>query len=210
MLRDDLASRFRLRADAREGPQVDAEAGELLELYALFKQGTQGDISGARPGLLDIKGRAKFDAWEKKKGLSREAAQAAYVQLVSELEARYGGLIVAGRCRLVQEGRTPLRCADCMFDWWRRLSRAEVIAEPFPAEFHDLVLRHVPCAQLLDDEELAKLEALVRIFNSEKTFQGAGGLVLTDEMRIVMPRALAYSYCTASSSIVRSIRISRP
>jgi len=63
---------------------------ELLELYALFKQGTQGDVSGSRPGMLDFKGRAKFDAWDKKKGLSREAAQAAYVKLVLELEGRYG------------------------------------------------------------------------------------------------------------------------
>jgi acyl-CoA-binding protein len=63
---------------------------ELLELYALFKQGTQGDVTGARPGALDFKGRAKFDAWEKNKGLARDAAQKAYVELVAKLEARYG------------------------------------------------------------------------------------------------------------------------
>ena len=63
---------------------------ELLELYALFKQSTKGDVTGSRPGMLDFKGRAKFDAWEKKKGLARDAAQTAYVELVSELEARYG------------------------------------------------------------------------------------------------------------------------
>ena len=63
---------------------------ELLELYALFKQSTKGDVTGSRPGMLDFKGRAKFDAWEKKKGLGRDAAQKAYVELVSELEARYG------------------------------------------------------------------------------------------------------------------------
>ncbi len=63
---------------------------ELLELYALFKQGTQGDVAGSRPGALDFKGRAKFDAWEKRKGLAREAAQKAYVELVTTLAARYG------------------------------------------------------------------------------------------------------------------------
>jgi acyl-CoA-binding protein len=63
---------------------------ELLELYALFKQGTQGDVTGSRPGMLDFKGRAKFDAWEKRKGLARDAAQRAYVELVATLEARYG------------------------------------------------------------------------------------------------------------------------
>lgn len=73
-----------------------------------------------------------------------------------------------------------------MFDWWRRLSRQEVIAEPFPPAFHALVLRRVPCAALLTPEELAKLEALVRIFNSEKDFEAAGGLTLTEEMRVVI------------------------
>ena len=73
-----------------------------------------------------------------------------------------------------------------MFNWWRRLSRAEVIADDFPEPFRALILRHVPCAKLLTREELTKLEALVRIFNSEKTFEGAGGLALTEEMRIVI------------------------
>lgn len=73
-----------------------------------------------------------------------------------------------------------------MFDWWRRLSRAQVIAEPFPERFHRLLRRRVPCASLLSDAELTKLEALVRIFNSEKTFEGAGGLELDEEMRVVI------------------------
>jgi acyl-CoA-binding protein len=63
---------------------------DLLELYALFKQATVGDVTGTRPGMLDLKGRAKFDAWEKKKGLAKEAAEAAYVALVSELEKKHG------------------------------------------------------------------------------------------------------------------------
>lgn len=63
---------------------------ELLQLYALFKQGTQGDVTGARPGMMDFKGRAKFDAWAAKKGMSREAAAQAYVELVDRLAERYG------------------------------------------------------------------------------------------------------------------------
>jgi Mlc titration factor MtfA (ptsG expression regulator) len=73
-----------------------------------------------------------------------------------------------------------------MFDWWRRLSRKEVIAEPFPQRFHELIVRRLPCAKVLSDEELEKLEALVRIFNSEKNFEAAGGLTLTEEMRVVI------------------------
>jgi diazepam-binding inhibitor (GABA receptor modulating acyl-CoA-binding protein) len=60
----------------------------LLELYALYKQGTVGDVEGKRPGMLDIKGRAKYDAWTGRKGTSKEAAMEAYVALVDRLVAR--------------------------------------------------------------------------------------------------------------------------
>ncbi len=63
---------------------------QLLELYALFKQGTMGDAKGARPGLLDMKGRAKFDAWSKKRGMAPETAQEAYVALVEQLLVAQG------------------------------------------------------------------------------------------------------------------------
>ena len=58
---------------------------ELLELYALFKQATVGDVTGSRPGMLDFKGRAKFDAWSKKKGTGKDAAMTAYVGVVDRL-----------------------------------------------------------------------------------------------------------------------------
>ncbi len=57
----------------------------LLRLYALFKQATMGDVAGDRPGALDFKARAKYDAWTAAKGLSPEAARGAYVDLVDEL-----------------------------------------------------------------------------------------------------------------------------
>ena len=57
----------------------------LLDLYALYKQGTEGDASGKRPGMLDLKGRAKFDAWTGKKGMAKEAAMKGYVALVAKL-----------------------------------------------------------------------------------------------------------------------------
>ncbi len=58
---------------------------DLLELYALYKQATAGDVSGSRPGMLDMKGRAKFDAWTKKKGTSKDDAMTKYVALVGRL-----------------------------------------------------------------------------------------------------------------------------
>lgn len=63
---------------------------ELLELYALYKQATTGDASGDRPGMLDFKGRAKFDAWAARKGLNADQAMTAYVALVEKLSAKYG------------------------------------------------------------------------------------------------------------------------
>lgn len=58
---------------------------QLLELYSLFKQASVGDVQGKRPGMLDIKGRAKFDAWAGRKGTSKQAAMDAYVALVDRL-----------------------------------------------------------------------------------------------------------------------------
>jgi acyl-CoA-binding protein len=58
---------------------------DLLELYSLYKQGSVGDATGSRPGMLDFKGRAKFDAWAKKKGMSKEQAMASYVDVVNRL-----------------------------------------------------------------------------------------------------------------------------
>ena len=58
---------------------------QLLELYSLYKQATAGDVTGARPGMLDFAGRAKFDAWTQKKGTSKDAAMTAYVAVVNRL-----------------------------------------------------------------------------------------------------------------------------
>ena len=64
------------------------DPGTLLDLYARFKQGTAGDVTGARPGKLDIRNRAKYDAWAKHKGTSRDAAMESYVALVDRLLAK--------------------------------------------------------------------------------------------------------------------------
>jgi diazepam-binding inhibitor (GABA receptor modulator, acyl-CoA-binding protein) len=83
---DEFASAQVRVKQLKQTPSTD----ELLALYALYKQGSSGDVSGSRPGMLDFKGRAKFDAWSGKKGTTREAAQKAYVELVGKLAAKYG------------------------------------------------------------------------------------------------------------------------
>jgi acyl-CoA-binding protein len=58
----------------------------LLKIYALNKQGANGDVSGERPGFTDMIGRAKFDAWEQLKGTPQEDAMQQYIDLVEELK----------------------------------------------------------------------------------------------------------------------------
>jgi len=61
----------------------------MLQLYALYKQGSSGDVSGAKPGFFDFVGAAKYEAWEKLQSTSQEDAQASYIELVRKLGARF-------------------------------------------------------------------------------------------------------------------------
>lgn len=66
----------------KERPSND----DLLALYALYKQATSGDATGDRPGMFDLVGRAKYDAWATRRGMTADAARQAYVELVASLE----------------------------------------------------------------------------------------------------------------------------
>jgi diazepam-binding inhibitor (GABA receptor modulating acyl-CoA-binding protein) len=81
--------RRKFDAAARDVKSLPNEPGtaELLELYALYKQATVGDVSGPRPGVFDVRARAKHDAWAKAKGLSTEEAMTRYVALVKRLSS---------------------------------------------------------------------------------------------------------------------------
>ena len=58
----------------------------LLKLYALYKQGSAGDVDGKRPGFTDMVGRAKWDAWNELKGKSADEAKQEYVDLIESLK----------------------------------------------------------------------------------------------------------------------------
>jgi diazepam-binding inhibitor (GABA receptor modulating acyl-CoA-binding protein) len=62
---------------------------ELLQIYSLFKQGTVGDNNTEKPGMLDFKGKAKWEAWNKLKEKSKEQAQTEYIELARTLLAKY-------------------------------------------------------------------------------------------------------------------------
>merc|ERR1739842_73908 len=62
---------------------------ELKEIYALYKQGSVGDINTERPGMLDFKGKAKWDSWNSKKGMSQEDAKQKYIDFGKQMMEKY-------------------------------------------------------------------------------------------------------------------------
>ena len=81
----DLKERFlKASVDVKSLPRKpDNEI--LLKLYALFKQGSEGDVAGERPGGFDFVAKAKYDAWAEFKGTVSEEAQQRYIDLVNRL-----------------------------------------------------------------------------------------------------------------------------
>ena len=57
----------------------------LLQLYALYKQATDGDLTGERPGGFDFKALAKYEAYSSLRGTSKEEARRQYVELVKSM-----------------------------------------------------------------------------------------------------------------------------
>jgi acyl-CoA-binding protein len=58
----------------------------LLKIYSLYKQATEGDVNGERPGGFDFKAIAKYSAWEKLKGKSKEDCMSEYIALIEGLK----------------------------------------------------------------------------------------------------------------------------
>jgi acyl-CoA-binding protein len=81
----DLKQRFEAAAAAVKKLKDDPGNDVKLELYALYKQGSEGDVQGKRPGFTDMIGRVKYDAWAKTKGLARDEAMKKYIDLVKSL-----------------------------------------------------------------------------------------------------------------------------
>jgi len=85
-----LGEKFKEAAARVEKLSKRPSNDQLLDLYGLYKQATEGDQAGSRPGLFDVKGRAKFDAWAGRKGTSKDDAMKKYVGLVDKLVAELG------------------------------------------------------------------------------------------------------------------------
>ena len=83
--KDDLKSKFEAAAAAAKQTKKKPDNATLLKLYSYYKQATEGDVKGDRPGGFDFVGGAKYDAWAKLKGTTRDAAMQDYIKLVERL-----------------------------------------------------------------------------------------------------------------------------
>ncbi|MBS3744723.1 MAG: acyl-CoA-binding protein [Wenzhouxiangellaceae bacterium] len=81
----DLKQEFEQASERVKQLDERPDNDTLLKLYALYKQGAEGDVSGERPGFFDFVGVAKYEAWEKLKGTDQKEAMKRYIELVDSL-----------------------------------------------------------------------------------------------------------------------------
>lgn len=84
---EDLVSRFQQAAENVKKLSKAPDNDAMLLLYGLYKQSTQGDCTGSRPGIMDFVGRAKYDSWKALAGTSKDDAMKRYIATVEQLEA---------------------------------------------------------------------------------------------------------------------------
>ena len=87
---DQLQKKFETAANDVKKLKKRPDDEDMLRLYAHFKQGSEGDVTGERPGALSFVDRAKYDAWARLKGTDSAKAKEAYVKLVERLKKTYG------------------------------------------------------------------------------------------------------------------------
>lgn len=82
----DLQQAFETAAQEAQSLSARPDNDTMLKLYALYKQATVGDAGGKRPGMFDMVGRAKYDAWAALRGVPQDEAQQQYIDLVESLK----------------------------------------------------------------------------------------------------------------------------
>lgn len=85
----DKTTPFERAAAAAKSLPERPDNDTMLRLYALYKQGSVGDVSGDKPGFFDFVGVAKYEAWEKLRGTTPENARKQYVELVRRLGGKF-------------------------------------------------------------------------------------------------------------------------
>ncbi|WNL48133.1 acyl-CoA-binding protein [Dyella sp. BiH032] len=82
---DDLQREFQQAAEDVQGLGERPDNDTLLKLYALYKQGSEGEVHGDVPGFFDFVGTAKYEAWAKLRDMPRDEAMRRYIALVRQL-----------------------------------------------------------------------------------------------------------------------------
>jgi len=82
---NDLKAKFEAAAAAAKQTRKRPDNAALLKLYSYYKQATDGDVKDERPGGLDFVGGAKYDAWARIKGMSKDEAMQSYIKQVEKL-----------------------------------------------------------------------------------------------------------------------------
>ncbi|KAG9283633.1 acyl-CoA-binding domain-containing protein 7 [Astyanax mexicanus] len=85
-----LQEEFEKYADDVKKVKTRPTDQELLDMYGLYKQAIVGDINIDKPGITDLKGKAKWEAWNSRKGMSKDDAMTAYIGLAKENINKYG------------------------------------------------------------------------------------------------------------------------
>lgn len=83
----DLDADFRQAAEDVKRLSARPDNDTLLKLYALYKQATDGDVCGPKPGFFDFVNTAKYEAWSRLRGMRAGDAQQKYIELVRQLGA---------------------------------------------------------------------------------------------------------------------------
>lgn len=81
----ELTAQFEKASQDVRNVSEEPDNNTKLRLYALYKQATEGDVAGQKPGFFDFVGTAKYEAWEKMRGTSKDEAMKQYVALVGKL-----------------------------------------------------------------------------------------------------------------------------
>ncbi|PZO12009.1 MAG: acyl-CoA-binding protein [Burkholderiales bacterium] len=81
----DLKSLFEAAVANSKNLSERPDNATLLKIYALYKQATEGDVEGKKPGFGDMVGRAKWDAWNGFKGTDKDGAMQQYIDLIQSL-----------------------------------------------------------------------------------------------------------------------------
>jgi acyl-CoA-binding protein len=84
---DDLEQQFSQAAANSKKLDQRPDDDTLLKIYALYKQASEGDVSGDRPGFFDFVGGAKYDAWSELRGKERTDAMREYIALIERLRS---------------------------------------------------------------------------------------------------------------------------